>query len=119
LRYFEATDLCEHCHCEFADHNYVENSIDVYLCPELATVGTGYGRFKGGDPNLFTPDPECSSPAEIQRWREACEMWPLWKPPAERCGVHNGGFGIGVYVLVEQTTFKRLDQPDPAQLELF
>lgn len=35
---------------------------------------TCYGTFCGGDPRLFTPDPECSTEEERAYHKKACEM---------------------------------------------
>ena len=107
----KATDRCDNCRIEFADHNYDEER-DLYICPHPHQE-VGYGGFKGGNPNDFSPDSQCCSPKEIQSWRDACKKWndgdetPL---DFHRCKDENGisgegwKFGIGVYVLeLEQT----------------
>lgn len=65
----------------------------------------GYGFFPGGDPNDFTPDPECSTAEEQERHREACAAYRSGKGnphPAPHCATMNGGvaakgFGLGTY----------------------
>lgn len=69
----KATDRCANCHCEFAEHNYVKDSIDKYACPYPLQGEISYGGFYGGDPRNFHPDYECCTPEEIARWKEACE----------------------------------------------
>lgn len=34
-----------------------------------------YGGFRGGDPNNFSPDPECSTEEERAAHAEACKRW--------------------------------------------
>jgi len=34
-----------------------------------------YGYFHGGDPRNFSPDPECSTEAEREAHRVACDEW--------------------------------------------
>ena len=74
---------------------------------------TGYGAFPGGDPRLFDPDPECSTPEEREAHRVACQeadaMEARGEVPSEApahhwgfcagAGVHvaGSGFGLGVY----------------------
>ena len=36
---------------------------------------TSYGTFLGGDPNSFSPDPECSTEAERALHKADCEKW--------------------------------------------
>jgi hypothetical protein len=73
LSHIQATDICEHCHQQFADHNYVPDSIDVYECPHEAIIDSGYGY--GCDrsrPDCFSPDHECCSAAELGSMRPIC-----------------------------------------------
>jgi hypothetical protein len=77
----QATDTCANCGDEFANHNYVPDSIDQYKCPH-PHVESGYGAFCGGDPRTFHPDGEMCSPDEIENHRKACELWD----EAEACG---------------------------------
>lgn len=117
------TTRCANCYKEFADHNYVADSIDKYQCPSPQTE-TGYGYFPGGDPRLFHPDHECCSPEEIAAHREACAAWDRGErpetPPGSRyiyddsgkvvahiCG---GKFGIGTYVVEFDSYFEPLDE---------
>lgn len=68
-----------------------------------------YGRFPGGDPRWFEPDPECCTPAEIDAWREACACWDAGEQVdcgggcdtvAEANGSVASSFGIGSYAVV-------------------
>ena len=126
------TTICKHCWREFADHNYIPNSLDVYDCP-TPQQETCYGFFCGGDPRKFTPDYEDCSPEEIERWKAACnqarELESKRNLPCpsgwERIGdtvihVLRAPFGIGTYAVEYQTTFEAVESdPDPDQLMLF
>jgi hypothetical protein len=74
----------------------------------------GYGAFPGGDPRLFTPDPECSDAEEVEAHRAACAEWDRAQKegrvpaavPAAHYFVHlpggyahvaRRGFGLGIY----------------------
>ena len=70
----KAYDRCANCHHEFADHDYVKDSIDEYKCP-VPHQETGYGFFNGGDPRKFHPDRESCSAKEIDNHRRACQLW--------------------------------------------
>lgn len=65
---------CHNCGRDFADHNYVKDSIDQYACP-YPRVETSYGAFHGGDPRQFHPDGECCTPEEAANHKAACELW--------------------------------------------
>mgnify|MGYP000367032144 CR=1 FL=1 len=65
---------CGNCGAEFADHNYVKDSIDKYVCPH-SHVECGYGYFKGGDPRKFSPDGDACSPDEISNHKASCDLW--------------------------------------------
>jgi hypothetical protein len=63
-----------------------------------------YGLFAGGDPRLFTPDPE-NTPEELERHRLACEAWDRGEgvDRGASCGtIGDGsawtktGFGLGI-----------------------
>lgn len=69
----KATDQCKNCGDEFANHNYVPDSMTKYRC-RIPHQESGYGFFHGGDPRDFTPDYE-SSETEIENHRKACELW--------------------------------------------
>ena len=107
----KATDRCSNCRVEFADHNY-DSKRDLYVCP-YPHQETGYGGFKGGNPNDFSPDRECCHQEEIAAWRAACDKWNDGDETPLRChpcrdenGISGAGwkFGIGVYVIeFEQT----------------
>lgn len=70
----QATDQCANCGREFADHDYVKDSIDQYRCPH-PHVESGYGYFHGGDPRNFHPDYESCDKREIENHRKACDLW--------------------------------------------
>lgn len=125
------TTQCRNCGAEFADHNYVENSLDVYDCPHTRAEAC-YGFFHGGDPRKFTPDYEECRPEEIQRWKEACKQadeleakrslpCPSGWERTESGGVRHvlrAPFGIGTYVVEFATQFEPQEQDyDPAQTE--
>ena len=67
---------------------------------------SSYGHFHGGDPRRFSPDPECSTEAEREAHRLACEQWnagkqePLPGPheplPDGMGWLTKSGFGLGV-----------------------
>jgi len=65
-----------------------------------------YGLFPGGDPRLFTPDEECCSPEEIERWEVACREWnegigsdrgPSCATRGDGSAWTGTGYGIGTY----------------------
>lgn len=88
----KATDICKNCGDEFANHEYVKDSITQYKCPvPHQDSGYGYG-YRGIDPNLYHPDYQCCHPDEIQRWKDACDT-------VNRGEKYEGGYswGIGVY----------------------
>jgi hypothetical protein len=93
-RLFRATEQCKNCGDEFANHEYVKDSITQYKCPHPhQEPGYGYG-YRGLNPHQYHPDYECCHPDEIQRWKDACET-------VERGEVYAGGYswGIGTYVI--------------------
>lgn len=117
----KAIDRCYHCHREFADHNYVPDSIDKYRCP-VPRVETTYGCFTGGDPRKFHPDAEDCTPEELANHKRACEEADAlesgrnlecpsgWVQVAGvTAHVLNAPFGIGCYE-VEFETFFELDE---------
>jgi hypothetical protein len=76
---------------------------------------TGYGYFPGGDPNTFTPDPECSTEEERARHKADCEAWKSGKREGlteTRCQhfgdgkvsglVTPSGYGLGTYTLEDE-----------------
>lgn len=74
---------------------------------------SSYGHFHGGDPRNFSPDPECSTDAEREAHRLACEQWnsgkrePLPGPHEPlsdgRIGwVTKAGFGLGVSTYIDE-----------------
>ena len=68
------TTPCSCCGCEYAEHNYVPDSITTYVCPHPHVEST-YGAFHGGDPRDFHPDGECCTEEERENHRKACELW--------------------------------------------
>jgi hypothetical protein len=64
---------CVNCGDEFANHDYVADSLDQYKCPYMKRDSV-YGFFNGGDPRNFHPDGECCSPEEIENHKRACEL---------------------------------------------
>lgn len=74
---------------------------------------TVYGFFPGGDPRDFTPDPDCCTKEEIERWREACAAWNRGERPEILAGCSEehdaegrvvkrtlrAPFGVGVYTV--------------------
>ncbi len=76
-----------------------------------------YGFFRGGDPNNFTPDPECSTEEERARHKEACEKWPDVVHPAPHCQLGftreaPPGFGLGVNTVEDETVADWADRLD-------
>jgi len=65
-------------HCEYCGHLLGEEVGYHQACHRergLASCGElGYGAFPGGDPRLFTPDLECSTPEEQARWKADCKL---------------------------------------------
>ena len=91
---FRADDQCKNCGDEFANHQYVKDSITQYRCPHPhQESGYGYG-YRGLNPHQYVPDHECCTPEEIQRWKDACEM-------VDRGEQYTGGYswGIGCYTI--------------------
>ena len=84
---FRATDQCQNCGDEFANHEYVRDSITQYKCPvpnQDSSYGYGYRNI---NPNQYFPDYECCTPEEIQRWKDACTI-------VNRGDVYAGGMGL-------------------------
>jgi len=119
------TTRCRHCYHDFADHNYVSDSIDKYTCPVPAHE-SGYGYFPGGDPRDFFPDAECCSAEELAAHRAACDAWNRGErpetPPGSRyvcdddgkvvAHVCGGKFGIGVYAIEYETFFEPMEDDE-------
>lgn len=110
----KATDRCRNCGREFADHNYIKDSITDYECPE-PHVEMGYGYFCGGYPRDFLPDYESCTPEEIENHRKACEeanrseaAATLACPSGWAGNVHIlcAPFGIGGYIYKEPQYFQ-------------
>ena len=68
----------------------------------------GYGPFPGGDPRRFTPDEECSTPGERERWKLACQeaergegldRAPHCQLMGDASNLLGHGFGLGVYTV--------------------
>lgn len=104
-----ATDQCKHCGEEFANHDYIPDSIDRYRCP-YPKQETGYGAFKGGDPNNFFPDPECCTAAQLKAHRRDCENWDGTPKEFPGCGI--SVYGHGTYVTEWFEEFELLERDD-------
>lgn len=126
------TTICKNCWREFAEHNYVANSLDVYDCPHPKSEAC-YGFFCGGDPRKFHPDYEECSQDEIARWKAACKeadeleskRWlPCpsgWVRMADGtiCHILRAPFGIGTYTVEYPSTFEAVEKDyDPDQMEM-
>lgn len=120
----KATDQCQNCGDEFANHTYVKDSITKYKCPH-PYQDSGYGGFNGGDPRNFSPDWECCSEKEIANHKAACALWDEAEergeiPEPEKCPsgwifdekdkvvahVLRSSYGIGVYTIEFDQFFK-------------
>lgn len=123
----QATDRCKHCGDEFANHNYVCDSISKYACP-IPRHETSYGHFHGGDPRSFHPDHEMCAPKELANHKKACELWDDAErrgetPTPESCPsgwlygedgkaiahVLRSPYGIGVYTVEFEQFFEAVD----------
>lgn len=101
------SERCVNCGKEFADHDYVRDSIDKYKCPE-PYVEMGYGAFHGGDPRKFFPDVDMCSDDEIENHRKACALWDEFEsrgetPTPEECPsgwIHGPDGSPVIHVLV-------------------
>ena len=112
---------CANCHREFADHDYVPDSIDGYRCP-VKQQESGYGYFCGGDPRNFYPDSDCSE-QEIANWKQACEFaetkglddlecpsgWIYDAAGKPVMHILRAPFGIGVYTYEYETFFEAME----------
>lgn len=134
-RDIRATDRCRWCGDEFANHNYIKNSIDQYACPHPLQE-SGYGFFCGGDPRKFFPDGEGCDPKELENHRRACKLWDEAEargetPEPEKCPsgwvydeqgkaiahVLRSPYGIGTYVIDIATTFELLEHDEESDDE--
>ena len=100
----KATDQCRNCGDEFANHDYVPDSITIYKCKTPhQDSGYGYG-YRGCDPHKYHPDYECCSEAEIQAWKEACDI-------VNRGEKYEGDYcwGIGIHVHEYDQFFEPLE----------
>ena len=126
------TDLCAECGEEFANHNYVPNTIDTYKCPHPREEMM-YGCFHGGDPRDFHPDYESCTDAEIENHKAACKLWDEADargetPEPEACpsGWRKAGesvvhvlkapYGIGTYRTTWETQFTPWETDDEGEL---
>jgi hypothetical protein len=106
-----------------ADAQSGEGEVSVYISETIADLralledvrrqaeDVGYGYFPGGDPRLFSPDPEASTEAEREQHRVDCERAEQHLPPLTRTGrevmgegdraidVHFAGYGLGTYTM--------------------
>ena len=118
MRHIESTDICENCHCEFADHNYVPDSIDQYDCPHEVVTSQGYGLgYDRSRPDCYSPDGDCCTPAELDNYRTELAEFNRCRAQCVPYKCTVGNWGIGAYWYSHQTIFKLLDQPDPDQME--
>lgn len=60
-----------------------------------------YGNFHGGDPRNFHPDPECSTEAEREAHRKACEAWERGERPETIGGCIECAEGETVDIAIE------------------
>lgn len=123
----EDTTRCVNCGAEFADHNYVPDSMTKYKCPRPHQE-CGYGFFCGGDPRDFHPDHECCDAKEIENHRHACELWDEAEergetPEPEKCPsgwvydaegkplmhVLRAPYGIGTYTMEWEQFFEAVE----------
>ena len=121
------TTICSNCYREFADHNYVADSIDKYKCP-IPHQECFYGYFAGGDPRSFHPDYEDCTPEEIANHKRAGEAAEkhgrsdlecpsfFFKDASGNVGhVLKAPFGIGVQTLEVETYFEEMDERDESE----
>lgn len=122
-------EKCVNCGHDFADHNYVKDSIVTYLCPEKMQH-MGYGFFHGGDPRTFFPDEECCTEQELKSHKRACDLWydaekrgetptPENSPSGwidlgngDMCHVLRSRYGIGVFTYELQNEFEPVEKYD-------
>lgn len=122
----KADAKCRWCHRDFADHDYIPNSIDQYKCP-VNQQENCYGYFTGGDPRDFHPDYEDSTPEEIANWKRACEEanrieasrnlpcpsgWIVDEKRKLIAHVLNAPFGIGVCTIEIETVFEAMEMEE-------
>ncbi len=118
LAHIQATDICEHCGSEFANHNYVPNSIDVYECPHEIITSQGYGMaYDRSRPDCFSPNRELCSELEIEAHEIEFRNYQRCQAQGVPYKCTNGAWGIGAYWHSHQTTFKLWLPPDPDQME--
>ena len=78
-----------------------------------------HGHFPGGDPREFSPDPESTTDAEMERYTADCAAWERGEPidrggphhPLVKDGEHVGHvtiahYGLGVYTYRDEPTLK-------------
>lgn len=116
MRHIEATDRCENCGEDFADHNYVPNSISTYLCPHERQMNQGYGYgYDRSRPDCFSPDHESCSEGELANHKRALEHFQECQAAGKEFVCPPGSWGIGVYWDSVQTEFKLYLPDDPTQ----
>lgn len=96
---------CVNCGRDFADHQYIKDSVTKYKCP-VNHQESVYGFFHGGDPRNFHPDAESCSPKELENHKAACQIWDDAEargetPEPEKCpsGWHQDEHGNVYHVL--------------------
>ena len=126
------TTRCINCWREFAEHEYVKNSLNEYCCP-IPCQESYYGFFSGGDPRMFHPDGQDCTEKELSNHKRACALWDEAEakgetPEPEKCPsgfifneagecvghVLRTPYGIGTSVYEYQTIFEAADEPDDA-----
>jgi len=123
---------CGNCGADFADHDYVKDSIDQYRC-QHPHQEFSYGYFHGGDPRQFHPDHESCDPKEIENHKAACELadklgaegrpvqwdcpsgWEQWGDVVAH--VLRAPFGIGTYVAEFEQFFEAREEDDETEDE--
>lgn len=111
-------DRCENCGDEFANHNYVANSIDVYTCPH-PQYETGYGYRKEANPYDFSPDYESCSEKELANHEKALDEWDAAITEGREPVIVEGSFGVGLYSIEIETKFLLLERYDQYTGDLF
>lgn len=96
--YCEGLSPCANCGQDFFEHL---DTGDDYLCPYEHQPESCYGSFCGGDPRDFSPDPECTTPTEMENWRKACEAAEVAANPNLPCpsGFERMSDGTVIHVL--------------------
>lgn len=108
------------CIKEISDLQQVKELLEAILpTVEKFAIETRYGNPVCDDPRDFSPDPECCTPEEIARWKEACEraergekvevpqhQWFSDKDGMICCHVNSNPWGIGIYIYRDEALTK-------------